>query len=184
MGKIPSKILGSEFFNRKTLRVAQELLGSMLVRKIDGKISRYKINEVEAYIGPHDLACHSSRGRTRRTEIMFGDPGTIYMYFIYGMYWMLNIVTEKKDYPAAILIRGVEGISGPGRLTKELQLNGKLNGKIANPENGLWFEKSSEALHSKFIKRTPRIGVAYSGKWAEKKYRFILLKSNKKSPNT
>src|SRR3989344_3265504 len=101
-------ILDEKFFNRKTLAVARDLIGCFLVRRFKGKTFRLKITETEAYIGPHDLASHASKGRTARTEIMFGKAGTLYIYFIYGMYYMLNIVTEKAGYPAAVLIRGVE----------------------------------------------------------------------------
>src|SRR3989338_6335159 len=100
--------LKHEFFNRKTLLVARELLGKYLVRKIGNKTIRAKIVETEAYCGPDDLACHASRGLTPRTKVMFGPPGHAYVYLIYGMYHCLNIVTEKKRWPAAVLIREVE----------------------------------------------------------------------------
>src|SRR5687767_4392651 len=132
------KVDPNKFFKSKTLTVAKELLGKTLVRQIGNKIIRERITEVEAYIGPHDLACHSSKGRTARTEIMFKEAGTIYVYLIYGMYWMLNIVTEEKDYPAAILIRGTENVSGPGRVTREFDIDKKLNGKLLGKESGLW----------------------------------------------
>src|SRR4051812_28041733 len=122
------KTLPKHFFNRKTLTVANDLLGKYLVREIDGEIIREKIIETEAYIGPHDLACHSSRGRTERNKIMFEEAGTIYIYFTYGMHWMLNIVTEEKDFPSAVLIRGLENVSGPARLTKKLKIDKGLNG--------------------------------------------------------
>ena len=96
---------------------------------IDGSVSRYMITEVEAYRGIEDLACHASKGRTLRTEIMFQEGGCLYMYFIYGMYWMLNIVTGGKDDPQAVLIRGVEGYSGPGRLTKSLGIDKSYYGE-------------------------------------------------------
>src|SRR5581483_1337476 len=121
------KTLPNSFFNKKTLQVARDLLGKYLVREIVDptsprlrgakKILREKIIETEAYVGPHDLACHSSRGKTERNKIMFEKAGTIYVYFTYGMHWMLNIVTEEKDFPSAVLIRGTEHVSGPARLT-------------------------------------------------------------------
>jgi DNA-3-methyladenine glycosylase len=167
------KKLPDSFFNRKTLVVAPELLGKYLVRKTGGKIIREKITEVEAYIGPHDLACHASKGRTARTEVLHREAGTIYAYFIYGMYWMLNIVTEEKDFPAAILIRGTESFKGPGILARELGIDGALNGRKLGRASGLWIEER-EPVPNKGILRTPRIGVAYAGEWARKPYRFVL----------
>ena len=168
--------LDENFFAQKTLKAAKDLIGCYLVRKVGKKTHRLLITETEAYIGPHDLACHSSKGRTTRTEIMFGEPGRIYIYMIYGMYFMLNIVTEKKDYPAAILIRGAGEYVGPGRLCKALSIDKKLNGLKAVPKNGLWFEPRDENFKSKGkIKKSKRIGVNYAGPiWAEKEYRFVL----------
>ncbi|MDP3963490.1 MAG: DNA-3-methyladenine glycosylase [bacterium] len=105
-------MLKPSFFARPTLRVARDLLGKKLIRNYRGKKLSGIITEVEAYIGQDDLACHASRGRTRRTEGLYAGPGTLYIYLIYGMYWCLNIVTEKKDFPAAVLIRAVEPLEG------------------------------------------------------------------------
>ncbi|MBI2086814.1 MAG: DNA-3-methyladenine glycosylase [Candidatus Zambryskibacteria bacterium] len=176
-------MLPNSFFNRKTLIVAKELLGKYLVRRYYSTsrkryiVAKEKITEVEAYVGSHDLACHSSRGKTARNEIMFQEAGTIYVYFTYGMHWMLNIVTEEKDFPAAVLIRGTENVSGPARLTKKFKIDKNLNGKKLGKKSGLWVEEptSLELRHAKVkIVRTPRIGVAYAGEWAKKPYRFIL----------
>lgn len=173
-------MLPNLFFNRKTLVVAKELLGKYLVRKVNGKVIREKIIETEAYVGPHDLACHSSRGRTVRNTPMFGEAGTIYVYFIYGMHWMLNIVTEKKNYPSAVLIRGTRHFKGPAVVTKNLKIDKNLNGKLLGRKSGLWIAApavaSSEGrkIKSKIVE-TPRIGVSYAGeKWAKKPYRFLL----------
>lgn len=174
------------FFNRPALTVAKDLLGCFLVRKIDSKIVRCMITETEAYVGPHDLASHSSKGRTKRTEVMYQQAGTIYVYLIYGMHNMFNIVTDEKDYPAAVLIRAVEQdghpITGPGNVAKHLHIDRMINSKLLGTESNLWVEipspASAEAAarRSRKIIRTPRIGVAYAGPvWAEKKYRFILL---------
>ena len=133
------------------------------------------ITEVEVYDGHKDKASHASRGRTRRTETMFGHPGVWYVYLIYGMYEMLNIVTREKDYPAAILIRGVEGISGPGRLSKALHIGRTLNAFPADKRSGLWIEDRGVHIPTSRIMRTPRIGVSYAGeKWSAKLWRFIL----------
>lgn len=167
------KVLPKKFFERKTVTVAKDLLGKYLVRKIGKKIMRERITEAEAYVGPHDLASHSSKGRTKRTEVMFGEPGTIYVYFIYGMYYMLNVVTEKKDFPAAILIRGTENFKGPGVLTRELHIDKMLNGKSIGRKTGLWFEDNGEK--AKKIKSSPRVGVNYAGPvWSTKKYNFRI----------
>src|SRR3954469_11003653 len=101
------KVLSNTFFDRDTATVAQELLGTFLVRKIGRKEIAAMITETEAYDGPHDLASHASKGKTQRTEIMFGHPGNFYIYLVYGMHEMLNIVTREHGYPAAVLIRGI-----------------------------------------------------------------------------
>ncbi|MFH1644338.1 MAG: DNA-3-methyladenine glycosylase [bacterium] len=169
------KILTPDFFNQPTIFVAQELLGKYLVRKINNQIISLKINEVEAYDGPNDLACHASKGKTERTKIMFGPPGYFYVYMIYGMYWMLNIVTGPKDYPCAILIRGAGKFNGPGKLTKNLLIDKTFNSKLASIDTELWFEDSNEKIFKKNIIKTPRIGVNYAGPiWSKKLYRFVL----------
>ena len=117
--------------------VAKDLLGKYLVRKIGNKTIRQKITEVEAYVGEKDLACHSSRGKTARNEIMFREAGTIYVYFTYGMHWMLNIVTEEVDCPTAVLIRGTENVTGPARLTKFFKIDKDLNGQKLGKKSGL-----------------------------------------------
>jgi len=168
------KKLPISFFARPALTVAKELIGTYITINRNGSVERYKITETEAYIGPHDLACHSSKGRTKRTEVMYQSPGTIYIYLIYGMYDMFNIVTDETDYPAAVLIRGVEGINGPGKLTKYLGITRAMNGKTLGSVSGIWIEQD-ESVPSPKITRTPRVGVLYAGPiWAEKKYRFIL----------
>ncbi len=174
------KILGQKFFDRPVLKVAEELLGKYLVQKIGKREVAYKITEVEAYDGEKDLASHSSKGRTARTEIMYGEAGHFYVYLCYGMYWMLNIVIGPKDYPAAILIRGVEGIDGPGRLTRKLKIDKRLNGRSVEPLNGLWIENRGEKVKKDAFHRSPRIGVSYAGPiWAKKKYRFVLEQNPK-----
>lgn len=162
------------FFNRKTEEVAQDLLGKYLVRRVGSKIIRERIVEVEAYVGPHDLACHSSRGKTKRNEPMFGKPGTIYTYFTYGMHWMLNIITEERDFPAGILIRGTENFSGPGRLTKNLKIDKTLNNQKLGTKSGLWIEEGKLRPNDTVI-RTPRIGISYAPEpWCSAPLRFVL----------
>ncbi len=166
--------LPAKFFDRPTLDVARDLIGVSLVRQLsDGTIHSSMLTEVEAYDGPEDLASHASKGRTPRTEVMFGPPGIYYVYLIYGMHWMLNIVTGKAGYPAAVLIRGTTAISGPGRITARLQIDRSLNGAPAKKASGLWFEKRSIEVPDERIITTPRIGVDYSGTWAQAPYRFV-----------
>jgi DNA-3-methyladenine glycosylase len=169
--------LPHSFFDRPTVTVAKELLGCYLVRQRGDKTERYVIVETEAYIGPHDLACHASKGRTKRTEALFGKAGHFYTYFVYGMHWMLNVVTGPEGYPSGVLIRGVEGVIGPARVTKMLDITGEFYGKKNAVETGLWIEAGDKKISARNIIRTRRIGVDYAGPvWAEKKYRFILEK--------
>jgi len=133
------------------------------------------ITEVEAYVGPQDLASHASKGRTPRTEVMFGKSGYWYVYLIYGVHYCLNIVTEEKDYPAAILIRGVEDISGPGRVTKYFNIDKGFNAMLASKKTGLWIEDRGAVIKPTQIKRGKRIGVDYAGKWKDKLWRFYMI---------
>jgi len=169
------KVLSKKFFERPAPITAQDLIGKYLVKKEHGKESAFMITEVEAYEGHEDKASHASKGKTKRTEIMFGPAGVFYVYLVYGMYEMLNITTGAKDYPAAVLIRGVEDINGPGRLTKSLKIKRVLNGKKVACESGFWIEDRGEKILKNRIKKTPRIGVDYAGPvWSKKQYRFVL----------
>jgi DNA-3-methyladenine glycosylase len=171
------KILPKKFFERATLVVAHDLLGKLLVRKKGRKEIGYMITEVEAYDGHKDKASHAHRGKTARNKTMFGEAGVWYIYFVYGMYDMLNVVTGPHGYPAAVLIRAVEGISGPGRLTKKLGITRELNSKGAVQKSGLWIEDRGIRVKKKDLKKTPRIWVGYAGAvWSKKPYRFILKK--------
>jgi DNA-3-methyladenine glycosylase len=169
------KVLPLSFFNRTTSVVARELLGKFLVRSRDGKEEAFQITEVEVYDGFKDKGSHASRGKTKRNALMFGKAGYWYVYFTYGMHWMLNIVTREEEYPAAILIRGVDGINGPARLTKKLAIDGALNGFTATKKNGLWIEDRGVVILSRQIKKGPRVGIAYAGEeWAAKPWRFWI----------
>jgi DNA-3-methyladenine glycosylase len=168
-----SKILKRKFYNHNTVDVARDLIGCFLARGYRGKIIKAMITETEAYRGEYDLACHASKGRTKRTEIMYGRSGHAYVYMIYGMYFMLNIVTEEKDFPAAVLIRGVkiknpslfnkEGVrlDGPGKLTKFLHIDKSLDGHDLTKEKNLWLEYPENKKRLKIIK-SPRVGVDYA----------------------
>jgi len=167
-----SPILASAFYDRPADVVARDLAGRTLVRRLRGKRIALTITETEAYLGPHDLACHAARGRTLRTEVMYGPPGTLYIYFIYGLHWMLNIVTGPVGYPAAVLIRGAGPLSGPGKLTRALAIDAALNGEQAEENSGLWFEGGEGPQP---VSATRRIGVAYAGpRWSARKLRFVL----------
>lgn len=168
------RVLKKEFFDRPTITVAKDLIGKFLVRNIEGKMIALMITETECYDGFEDKASHASRGQTPRNTPMFAEAGTIYVYFTYGMHWMLNIVCGKEKYPAAVLIRGIEGITGPARLTKALKIDKQLNGTILSKKTGLWIEDRGAKIPKSKILRTPRIGVAYAGEWAGKPWRFVL----------
>jgi DNA-3-methyladenine glycosylase len=169
-------MLPNSFFNRNSVIVAKDLLGKFLVRKTGDKTFRLKIVETEAYEGLKDLASHARRGITQRNAPMFEKAGTLYVHFTYGMHWMLNIVCGPKGYPSGVLIRGVESVIGPARLTKYLAIGKELNGKKLGKASGLWIEKAKDIEIQKIkIKRTPRIGVSYAGPiWSNKKWRFVL----------
>lgn len=168
------RALPVEFFDRHTVLVAKELLGKYLVRKIGRRKISGMITEVEAYVGPHDKASHASRGKTARNQIMFGPAGHWYVYFTYGMHWMLNAVTEREEYPAAVLIRSVDLVSGPGRLTRFFHIDKMLNGKPITSKTGLWIEDRGIKLNPKHIHHARRIGIGYAGAWQHKLWRFFL----------
>lgn len=163
----------STFFQRDVLRVAPELIGKTIVRQFDdGSIYRHKITEVEAYCGTEDLASHASKGRTARTEVMFHAGGKVYVYLIYGMYWMLNFVTGPENDPTAVLIRGLEGIPGPGRVGRALRLDKSFYGENLADSKRIWLEDS--VLKPEYA-CTPRIGIDYAGEpWVSKPWRFIV----------
>ncbi|MBL7965621.1 MAG: DNA-3-methyladenine glycosylase [Prolixibacteraceae bacterium] len=162
-----------DFFLRDVLEVAPALLGKLLVRRFDdGRMVRYRITEVEAYRGTEDRACHASKGRTPRTEVMFQQGGAVYVYLIYGQYWLLNLVTGLDGDASAVLIRGVEGFSGPGRVGRELQLDRSFYGESLIDSSRIWLEDAEPVTN---FKTSKRIGVYYAGEeWAGKMWRFYL----------
>jgi DNA-3-methyladenine glycosylase len=165
---------------RPAADVARELIGMTLVRVTDEGTRRYMIVETEAYEGAHDLASHSSKGRTARTDVMFGPAGRLYVYRIYGLHWMLNVVTGEADEGAAVLIRGLDGISGPGRVSACLEIDASLNARPATRATGLWFEFGVRSKPVR-VECTRRIGVDYAGPyWAQRKLRFKLI--NNRTP--
>ena len=175
---ITPRVLDRGFFSRPALLVARELIGKFLVRRIGHREIAVPITQTEAYIGPHDLACHGSKGRTARTEVMFGPAGHWFVFFIYGIHWMLNAVTDDEGYPAAVLVRGAGPWDGPARLTKALAIDKTFNARPITPDATLWLEDRGLRIPKNGIRRTPRIGVDYSGPWAAKPYRFLLAEAS------
>ena len=172
---MPRVIKPAEFQGRNTVALARWLLGKVLVRTLSSGVEACLITEVEAYVGEKDLACHASKGRTKRTEVMYQSGGRWYVYLCYGVHEMLNLVTGPENYPAAILIRSLEIVSGPGRLTKHLNIGRDLNGAIAQRNAGLHLEEHDLILSCGSIKSGPRIGVDYAGPvWATKPWRFWI----------
>lgn len=183
--------LERDFYRSPTLDVAKNLLGKVLVRRLNGKSLAGKIVETEAYIGPDDLACHASKGKTARTAIMFGDGGCAYVYMIYGFYFCLNAVTEPENNPAAVLIRAIEPLdhvavmrrlrrnperdtniaSGPGKLCMAMAIDKTLNG-VDLTGSRLWIEDRN--LETGTIEASPRVGIDYAGEYRHKLWRFYL----------
>jgi DNA-3-methyladenine glycosylase len=204
---LPARRLGRDFFRQPTLEVARALLGHRLVRVAGGRRTAGLIVETEAYLGEEDLACHASAGRTARTAVMYGPPGHAYIYLIYGMYHCLNIVTEERDSPAAVLIRALEPVEGIALMAERRGLGARLEAEgrpAERPGPGLRAlasgpgrlcqalainrELDGESLLGRrlFLERgnpppaiaaTPRIGVGYAGAWRLKPWRFVVASS-------
>ncbi|WP_303921560.1 DNA-3-methyladenine glycosylase [Draconibacterium sediminis] len=172
-----SSRIPNSFFLRDVTQVAPELLGKLLVRRFeDGTIQKFVITETEAYRGGEDKACHANKGLTPRTKVMFEKGGLVYVYLIYGMYWMLNFVTGEVGNSSAVLIRGVEGISGPGRVGRALQLDKSFYGENLGTSERIWVEDTGE--NPQFI-TAPRVGIDYAGEpWISIPWRFILKESS------
>ncbi len=175
--RYPGSRLTRTFYARGAELAARELIGAVLVRQVHGVWRAGRIVETEAYVGAHDLACHAAKGRTRRTEIMFGPPGYAYVYMIYGMYYMLNIVTGDQGDPQAVLIRGAEpldgwraDLTGPGKLGLAFAVTLQDRGLDMTGDD-LFVVKDSHATPR--IITTPRIGIDYAGKWKDAPLRFI-----------
>jgi DNA-3-methyladenine glycosylase len=175
------RILPRSFYDRDAESVARDLLSMLLVRRV-GRLRRIgRIVETEAYLGPPDLAAHSARGLTRRTEVMHGPPGYAYVYLIYGMYHCLNFVTGPGNHPSAVLLRALEPVanldsmsaSGPGRLCRALDIDRRLNGRDITRGELVVAEPDETPDPFEIVVR-PRVGVDYAGEWAGKPLRFSI----------
>jgi DNA-3-methyladenine glycosylase len=183
LSEIPSdpslgRVLDASFFARETTVVARELLGKVLVRQVDGHRLWGRLVEVEAYLGPDDLAAHSKGGRrTARTEVMYGEPGHAYVYFTYGMHWCLNFVTREAGVPQAVLVRalepgpGVGRCGGPGLVTRALGIDRALNGAPLQPPD-LYVVNDGAPRRRVYV--TPRIGVQGTGRWEKRLLRYAV----------
>lgn len=167
--------LGADFFRRDVLEVAPDLVGKVLVRRLDdGTELRERIAETEAYRGEEDKGCHAAKGRTPRTELLYGKSGVIYVYLCYGMHWLMNVITGESGQPQGVLFRAGEIHDGPAKLTKFMQVDGSFNGAdIWNSEN-IWIEDDG---YRPEIKTAPRVGIDYAGDcWKAIEWRFIAGK--------
>jgi DNA-3-methyladenine glycosylase len=163
--------LNRDFYSRDVLTVAPELLGKSIIIPREGIPVSYTICEVEAYKGEEDLASHARFGKTARNSIMYGEAGFLYIYLIYGMYWMLNIVTGQAGTPQAILVRGLKGFAGPGILTRALRIDKSYHGEDLVTSPRIWIENSDE---KPLILQKPRVGIEYAGEpWISHAWRFI-----------
>jgi len=172
-------MLPRTFYDRDPIEVARELLGKHLVLRVDGVERVGRIVETEAYLGPHDLAAHSARGRTARTEVMFGPAGHAYVYLIYGMHHCMNVVTQAEGQASAVLLRALQPVRnldphtrGPGLMCKAMGIDRRLNGQdLLSPG---FHVAEAESVERIVIVRRPRIGVDYAGHWAKRLLRFYI----------
>ncbi len=189
------QILSPDFYNRPVLNVARDLLGMRLVRILENKRIAGIIAETEAYDGENDLACHAHVGKTRRNEVMFGPPGHAYIYFTYGMHWLLNCVTGPEGYPAAVLIRTIiptenietiainrfpakekDWCNGPAKLTRALSIDKNLNGVSLCSKESFIFIEHAESIQDKFVHTTERVGISSVAEpWRSKPWRFQVI---------
>jgi len=187
------QLLSRDFYEQEVTLVARSLLGMRLVRQWQGRRISGTIIEAEAYRGEEDLACHAKSGRTPRTSVMYGPAGHAYVYFTYGMHWMLNAVAGVEGFPAAVLIRAIwpqEGLeliqtkrgkfpqkqwcNGPAKICQALAIDGSLNGRdLCEPGSELWIE-AGIPFEDRYVKQTPRVGIqTVPEPWLSKPWRFV-----------
>ena len=164
--------LSEDFFKRDVLEVAPELVGKVLARRLeDGTVLRERIAETEAYRGEEDKGCHASKGRTKRTELLYGESGVIYVYLCYGVHWLMNVITGRNGQPQGVLLRAGKVHGGPGKLTKYLGVDGSFNGRRICSEPDIWIEDDG---YRPDIVTAPRVGIDYAGEyWRDVPWRFI-----------
>ena len=165
--KAKSKRLRRSYFKRPATELAPDLIGKLLCRRTSEGILKYRIMETECYYSEEDTACHASKGKTERTKVLYEKGGTAYVYLCYGMHSLFNVVTGKEGFPEAVLIRGVEGYNGPGKLTKAMQIDKSLNGEDLTVSKQLWIEDDGMRPAYQSAKR---VGIDY----ATEEYRNIL----------
>lgn len=159
--------LDKTYFARPSTELAPDLIGKLLCRRLGGEVIKLRITETECYFGEEDTACHAHKGRTSRTEMLYREGGCAYVYLCYGIHSLFNVITGEKDHPEGVLIRGVEGHCGPGRLTKALNITRELNGEDLTESDELWLEDDGYKCRHTAHKR---IGIDY----ATEEYREIL----------
>jgi DNA-3-methyladenine glycosylase len=177
-GKSPTEMnsairLSRDFFVRDVLLVAPELIGKVIALSSgNNSVRRFMITETEAYRGTEDKACHASKGRSARTDVMFQQGGRIYVYFVYGMYWMLNFVAGEENNPQAALIRGIEGYNGPGKLTRAIGIDKTYYGEDLTISSRIWVEDTGFRTS---LKTASRIGINYATEeWKNKPWRYYI----------
>lgn len=169
-----TKRLGPEFFHRDCLEVAPDLVGKVIVSKINGEEVRVRISETEAYRGESDTACHAHKGRTPRTEILYGESGLVYVYLCYGMHWLMNVITGEKEQPQGVLFRAGVGFDGPAKLTKRLGVTKAQNNTSFVTSSELWIE--DDGLKCEYH-TDRRVGINYATEeYINKQWRYILTK--------
>lgn len=165
--------LSRDFYKNDVVEVAESLLGKKLVREFeDGERFEDLVVEVEAYGGEEDMASHARFGKTERSEVMYDKGGLVYVYLIYGVHWMFNVVTGERGSPQAVLVRGTREVSGPGRLGDQLELDESFYGEDLVESGRIWFEEGEKVSEDDISRRT-RVGVEYAGEWVMKKWRLI-----------
>lgn len=162
-----AKRLGRSYYSQPATFLAQDLVGKLLCRKTEGGVLKYRIMETECYFGEEDTACHASRGKTERTKVLYEKGGTAYVYLCYGMHALFNVVTGKEGHPEAVLVRGVVGYNGPGKLTRGMEIDRSLNGEDMVHSKRLWLEDDGYILP---VRADKRVGIDY----ASPQYRDIL----------
>lgn len=168
-----AKRLQQDYFLRPATELAPDLLGKLLCRQLGQEIIKYRITETECYFSEEDTACHASKGRTPRTQVLYEKGGTAYVYLCYGIHNLFNVVTGEVDFPQAVLIRGVEGYDGPGKLTKAMHIDRSLNGIDLTVSPKLWLE--DDGYRSKY-RTGKRVGIDYATpEYRDKEWRFLLI---------